>query len=57
MMIGPDEGNSGAVIRWGRELDNGVWVRGWKYRNLWFKWRFLKGYWNFGVFHISFDFD
>jgi len=28
--IGPDEGNSGAIVRWGRYLDNGVWLA-WKH--------------------------
>lgn len=40
---GPIEGNSGAVIRWGECLDNGIWFRGWKYRKLWKKWKYIKG--------------
>ena len=24
--LGPDKGNSGAIIRWGADLDNGIWI-------------------------------
>jgi|GEM_PF-6897420 len=50
MKIGPDEGNSGAIIRWGKHLDNGLWLRIWKHKKLWFKWRLMKGYLDFGFF-------
>jgi hypothetical protein len=42
MKIGPSEGNSGAIIRWGKHLDNGLWLRkiGKRHTN----WRFRRGY-------------
>jgi len=52
MRIGPDDGNSGAVIRWGKHLDNGVWFRLWRHRKLWTKrsaWRYLPGYLSLGI--------
>lgn len=45
MKLGSDEGNTRAIIRFGRYLDKGVWftlksIRGWKFRRhlirLWF---------------------
>ena len=32
--LGPDEGNSGALVRWGRCLDNGVWLCAPRWRRL-----------------------
>ncbi len=49
MKFGPNEGNSGAMIRWGKYLDNGVWITVWKFRSLWLRRRFMKGYANFGI--------
>lgn len=46
--LGPGEGNRGALIRWGRFLDNGVWLRIRKYRRLWPRWRFRRGYLDIG---------
>ncbi len=52
--FGTDDGNSGAVIRWGKHLDNGVWFLPFRHwRRLIFRFRFMRGYWNFGLFHIS----
>lgn len=42
--IGPSEGNKGAIIRWGKYKDNGVWLLRWKFRDLW-SWKF---YWKDG---------
>jgi len=39
--LGPDNGNSGALIRWGKHLDNGVWFRPWCHRILWTKWNYI----------------
>lgn len=55
MKLGPDGGNSGAIIRWGKYLDNGIWVRTWRFRKLWFKYRFMYGYFNFGFFVIHWN--
>ena len=52
--IGADEGNRGAIIRWGRYLDNGIWSRLWRFRKLWFRLKFIKGYLNFGLFCIHY---
>lgn len=41
--LGPGEGNSGAVIRFGRHWDKGLWFRLWRFRKLWFRWRFRPG--------------
>jgi hypothetical protein len=43
MKIGPSEGNSGAIVRWGRHLDNGVWFswRFWSNRNMLTRFRIL----------------
>ena len=30
--LGPSEGNSGALVRWGRHLDNGLWLTSWRFR-------------------------
>lgn len=46
--IGPGPGNSGGVVRIGSKLDSGVWVRGWKFRSLWFRWKLRKGLADFG---------
>lgn len=42
--FGPSEGNSGAIIRWGNSLDNGVWIawKHWKY--LYKQFRIRQGY-------------
>jgi len=48
MKLGTDEGNSGAIIRWGRYLDNGIWIRRWRFRNLWLQWRFRSRYISLG---------
>lgn len=52
MKFGPDEGNSGAIIRWGKYWDNGIWIQ-YRYKRLWFKWRFRKNYINLGFIRIS----
>ena len=53
--LGPNGGNGGAVIRWGKHLDNGIWFLPFRYwEKLLFRFRFMRGYWNFGLFHISF---
>lgn len=52
--IGSDEGNSGAIIRWGRYLDNGIWIRLWRFRKLWFRYRFIKNSLDFGLFNIHY---
>jgi len=49
MKFGPSDGNSGAIIRWGKKLDNGIWIRRWIFHRLWTKWRFSQGYVNFGI--------
>jgi len=54
-LFGPDDGNSGALIRWGRCKDCGIWYRGWKHRKLWTRWRFMNGYANFGLIVIRFE--
>lgn len=55
MKFGSGEGNGGAVVRWGKYLDNGIWIRLWKFRSLWTKWRFRWGYVSIGIilFHWS----
>ena len=52
--FGPDEGNSGAIFRFGSDLGKGIWVRGWNFRRLWTSWRFRKDYTSFGIicFHL-----
>lgn len=52
--LGPDNGNSGAIIRCGKYLEYGVWFRVWNFRKLWTQWRFRPraGLWDFGVFTI-----
>ena len=44
--IGPSEGNSGALIRWGKHWDNGVWFswKHWSSKNLLMRFRAMKGY-------------
>ena len=54
MRFGKDKGNLGALIRWGKYLDNGIWIRTWKFRKLWFKPNFRKNYLNFGFFVIQY---
>jgi hypothetical protein len=46
MKFGPDEGNSGAIVRWGKHLDNGVWIawKHWKSQRLLKRFRFMRGY-------------
>lgn len=50
--FGTDEGNSGAIVRWGKYLDNGIWFRRLRFRRSWFKYRFMNGYWDFGIIAI-----
>lgn len=52
--IGPDEGNSGAIIRWGKYLDNGVWIA-WRHWNsrLVKRFRFMRGYIAISLLTIS----
>jgi len=45
--FGSDKGNRGAVIRWGGELDNGIWIRHWKGRKLQTRWKSMHGYLEF----------
>ena len=40
--LGPSSGNSGAVIRFGRHLDRGVWLHTWNFRKLWLNF-YLRG--------------
>lgn len=54
LKIGIDEGNRGAIIRWGKRLDNGIWFRVWRFRSLWLKWKFRKNYLDFGIFCIHY---
>jgi len=49
MKTGPDEGNSGAILRWGKCLDNGIWIRGWRFKKLWTQWKFRQGYISLGI--------
>ena len=44
MKIGRSEGNDGAVIRWGKHLDNGMWFTQWWCKSLWIKLRIRYGY-------------
>lgn len=46
MKIGPSDGNSGAIVRWGRHLDNGVWLawKHWSSRNMLTRCRVERGY-------------
>lgn len=48
--LGPDQGNSGAIVRWGQHLDNGIWLTPWKHKVLWLKYKLMprKGYLRFG---------
>jgi len=43
---GTDEGNSGAIIRWGCHLDNGIWLswKRWHSRNMLTQFRIRRGY-------------
>jgi hypothetical protein len=54
MKIGPDEGNM-AIIRWGKHLDNGIWIRTWKFRRLWSRWKFKRGYVCFGIVVLHYN--
>lgn len=47
--LGPSEGNCGALIRFGRCLDKGIWIRTWNFRSLWTSFRFAPGYLSLGV--------
>lgn len=55
MKFGPDDGNSGAIVRWGLHLDNGIWIA-WRY---WYQWKFLcrvrvrRGYVALGLLSVS----
>ncbi len=51
--IGSDIGNSGAIIRWGKYLDNGIWMRKWRFKKIWFKWKMKKRYTDLGIFVIQ----
>ena len=53
-IIGSDEGNSGALLRWGKRFDNGIWFKVWRFRKLWFKFKFMKNYLDFGIFCIHY---
>ena len=52
LTIGPSNGNEGALIRWGKYLDNGIWYRSWKFKNLWFGCKFKKHYVDLGLICI-----
>lgn len=49
MKLGPDNGNGGAVIRFGKHLDKGVWLRGWNFRKLWLRWRIRRNLIDLGI--------
>lgn len=55
MKFGPDKGNSGAIIRWGRKLDNGVWFawKMWNSRNHLTRFTIRRGYVAFGLLDVS----
>lgn len=54
LTFGRSEGNSGAIVRWGKYLDNGIWITVWKFRRLWFKgWKIQKHYINLGFFTVQ----
>jgi hypothetical protein len=55
MKFGSSDGNSGAIIRWGKKLDNGIWIRRWRFHRLWTKWRFSQRYVNFGIILFHWD--
>ena len=51
--FGRDEGNSGAIIRWGKYLDKGIWFRSMKNRRNWVSWSINPPhYYRFGVIII-----
>jgi len=50
--LGADKGNSGALIRWGKHLDNGIWLRLWNFRKLWTKITIREGYIDLGLICI-----
>lgn len=52
MKIGPSSGNSGAIMRWGKSLDNGIWLRLWNFRSLWFQVKIRRGYIDLGIICI-----
>lgn len=52
--FGRDEGNSGALIRWGKYLDNGIWYRTRRFKKLWGNWKIMKGYLDCGFFVIQY---
>lgn len=39
IQVGPSEGNQGAIIRWGKFKDNGIWFIQWKFRDI-YRWKF-----------------
>ena len=43
--FGPDEGNRTAVIRWGKHLDNGLWLGGLSRHKKWLFKRYDHGGW------------
>jgi len=55
MKIGPSEGNSGAIVRWGRHLDNGIWLawKHWNSRNLLMRFRVRRGHIAIGLLDIA----
>jgi hypothetical protein len=53
--IGSDEGNSGAIIRWGKHWDNGIWIRRWKYKKLWKRFKLRKNYIDLGILQIRWN--
>jgi hypothetical protein len=46
MRWGPSEGNSGAIVRWGKHLDNGVWFawRHWRSKRMLLRLRVMRKY-------------
>ena len=57
--FGPDDGNSGAILRWGSHLDNGVWIawRHWRSRRMLTRCRFMRGYIALSLLTISWGKD
>jgi hypothetical protein len=53
--FGNDNGNSGGIFRYGKYLDNGIWIRTWKFRKLWLQWKLQPGYLDFGLFCICYS--
>ena len=54
LQFGKDSGNSGALIRWGRYLNNGVWYRPIKFRKLWFQYKIRKGLIDLGLICVHY---